>query len=66
MAEPLRIGRYLNVFLGLAVAILPWLMADGYTTLKVINTVAGFTVAGLSIPRGIKKEKYGLWDKYVI
>ena len=66
MAEPLRIGRYLNVLLGLAVAILPWLMADGYTTLKVINTVAGFTVAGLSIPRGIKKEKYGLWDKYVI
>ena len=59
-------GRYLNVLLGLAVAVLPWLIADGYTALKMIDTIAGVVVAALAIPRGIKKEQYGLWDKYVV
>jgi len=66
MGEVVRAGRYVNVLLGLAVAVLPWLMADGYTTLKIVDTIAGIVVAALAIPRGIKKEQYGLWDKYVV
>jgi hypothetical protein len=66
MGEVVRAGRYLNVLLGVAVAVLPWLLADGYTTFKLIDTVAGLAVAALAIPRGIKKEQYGLWDKYVV
>ena len=65
MGEVVRVGRYLNGLLGLAVAIMPWIMADGETTLKIIDTAAGVVVAALSLPRGVKKEQYGLWDKYV-
>lgn len=66
MGEVVRAGRYLNILLGLAVAVLPWFLGDAGTTVKIIDTVAGLVVAGLAIPRGIKKEQYGLWDKYVI
>jgi len=66
MGEVVRAGRYLNILLGLAVAVLPWFLGDAGTTVKVIDTVAGLVVAGLAIPRGIKKEQYGLWDKYII
>lgn len=65
MGEVVRAGRYVNILLGLTVAILPWLLADGFTTLKIIDTLAGLVVAALSIPAGTKKERYGLWDRYV-
>ena len=66
MGEVVRAGRYINVLLGLAVAVLPWVMTDGYIALKIVDTIAGLVVAGLSVPRGIVKEKYGLWDQYVV
>jgi len=66
MGEVVRAGRYLNILLGLAVAALPWFMGDAGTMVKIIDTVAGLVVAVLAIPGGIKKEQYGLWDKYVI
>lgn len=65
MGEVVRIGRYLNVALGIIVAAGPWLV-DGMTTgFAVTCTVLGLTVAGLSIPRGPKNESYGAWDRYV-
>lgn len=65
MGEVLRLGRWLNVPLGLGVALLPWLI-DGSTTAGAINaTAVGLLVAALAIPRGPKTERYGLWDKYV-
>ncbi len=66
MGEVVRSVRYINILLGLAVALLPWLVAEGFTTLKLINTFAGITVMILSFPKGVKKEQYGLWDKYVV
>jgi hypothetical protein len=66
MGEVVRAGRYLNVLLGLAVAVLPWLLSDGYNTVKIIDTIAGTLVVVLAVPRGIKKEEYGLWDKHVV
>ena len=65
MAEVLRSGRFLNVLLGLGIAGLPWLL-DGATTGGGINaTVVGALIVVLAIPRGPKRESYGLWDKYV-
>ncbi|MGC1272239.1 MAG: hypothetical protein WBC44_00925 [Planctomycetaceae bacterium] len=65
MGEVLRLGRWLNVLLGLGVAVLPWLL-DGATTTGSINaTAAGVLIVALAIPRGPKTETYGLWDKYV-
>lgn len=66
MGEVVRAGRYLNVLVGLAVAVIPWFLSDAPTALKIIDVIAGLAVAALSLPRGIKKEQYGLWDKYII
>lgn len=65
MAEPIRLGRYMNVLLGLALAIGIWFTDNATTAVSVNALIAGIIVAGLSIPRGPKKESYGLWDKYV-
>jgi len=66
MGEVVRAGRYLNVLLGLAVAVLPWFIDDADIMVKVIDGVAGLAVAALAIPKGIVKEQYGLWNKYVV
>ena len=65
MAEALRIGRYLNIIIGLLIAALPWFIQDGSLALTLSSTLTGVIVALLSISRGIVNEKYGLWDKYV-
>ena len=64
MGEVLRIGRYSNVLLGVGIAILPWLQA-GNTAMSISYSVVGLAVAALSIPRGPKREAYGLWDRFV-
>ncbi len=66
MGEVVRAGRYANVFLGLAIAVLPWFMGDATATFKIIDAVAGVVVAALAIPRGVIKEKYGLWQRFVV
>lgn len=65
MAEVMRIGRYLNILLGLSVAIWPWFVADSTLALNISSAVAGVLIAILSIPTGMIKEQYGLWNKYV-
>jgi hypothetical protein len=65
MGEVVRAGRYLNVLLGLGVAIWPWFVQDSTLALNISSAVTGVIVAALSIPRGPKTETYGLWDKYV-
>ncbi len=65
MGEVIRLGRYLNIVLGVGLAVCTWIIGDGPLAIKLINTAVGVTVAALSVPRGIKIETYGLWDKYV-
>lgn len=66
MAEVLRSFRYFNILLGLALAVMPWLMEDGNMTLTISSSLAGFIIMALSFSKGKIKEKYGLWDKYVV
>ena len=65
MGEVVRIGRYLNVLIGLTVAIWPWFLQDSTLALNISSALAGLAVAALSIPRGPITESYGLWNKYV-
>ncbi|MBK6264058.1 vitamin K epoxide reductase family protein [Marivirga sp. S37H4] len=65
MAEVMRAGRFLNILLGLAVAIWPWFVEDSTLALNISSAITGVIVAALSIPMGPKKEDYGLWDKYI-
>ena len=55
-----------NIPLGLAVAVLPW-MAEGATTpFAATCALLGILVAIASLARGIVKESYGTWDRWVI
>ncbi|MDT0676977.1 vitamin K epoxide reductase family protein [Autumnicola musiva] len=65
MGEIVRRGRYLNILLGLAMAIGPWFVDNTPIGLCITGLIAGLLVAGLSIPTGVIKERYGLWGKYV-
>lgn len=65
MGEVVRLGRYLNVLLGLTVAILPWFTNTENLLLKLTCLAAGLLVIALAIPRGPVKESYGLWNKYI-
>jgi uncharacterized membrane protein len=65
MGEVVRRGRYLNILLGLAVAVGPWIVDSSNLALNITGAVAGLIIAALAIPRGSKTESYGLWDKYV-
>ena len=65
MGEIFRVGRHLNILLGLAVAILPWIVSDSTIGLSISYSIAGLAVAALSFQRGPKTETYGLWDQYV-
>jgi hypothetical protein len=65
MGEVVRLGRYCNALLGLGVAALPWFVSGGSMASNVTMMAAGSATFLLSIPRGPKLERYGLWDRYV-
>jgi hypothetical protein len=65
MGEVVRLGRYINVLLGLAVGIGPWLTAEATTMFAILCTAAGAIAAALAFPRGPKRESYGSWDRFV-
>ncbi|WP_390622214.1 vitamin K epoxide reductase family protein [Tautonia marina] len=65
MGEVLRMGRFLNVPLGLIVAVAPWFLEAATTGFAFSATLSGLAVLLLSIPRGPKTERYGLWESYV-
>lgn len=65
MGEVVRMGRYLNVLLGLIVAVGPWMLAQDSVGFAVTNTLLGLATIALAIPRGRKRESYGEWDRYV-
>ena len=64
MGEVVRIGRYLNLLLAIAVGVLPWVVqaTPGYA---ITCCVLAAIVFALSIPRGPKTQSYGTWDQYV-
>jgi hypothetical protein len=66
MGEVVRVGRYANVLLGLVVAGAPWILGGGTIADQVNDLIVGLAVAMLAIPRGLKTERYGLWDQYVV
>ncbi|MBF9253721.1 vitamin K epoxide reductase family protein [Pontibacter sp. 172403-2] len=65
MGEPLRIGRYLNILLGLVVAAVPWFLEDVPTALSITGLGLGLAVAALALPLGAKTQRYAGWDDYI-
>ena len=66
MGEVVRVGRYLNVLLGLLLALGPWLVT-GATVAGAINGAAcGAVLVLLALWRGPQRERYGKWDRLVV
>jgi hypothetical protein len=63
-AEPVRAVRYLDLPLGLAVALVPWLTGVPVPQ-AVLVTLTGVAVAGLSLRRGQVRQTYGSWDRFI-
>lgn len=66
MGEVLRAGRYLNLLLGLALAVLVWVVKDVPVGMAVSSTLAGLIIMLLALPRGVIKQQFGSWDKYIV
>ncbi|MBI0398111.1 vitamin K epoxide reductase family protein [Cyclobacterium marinum] len=66
MAEVLRSLRYLNVLLGLILAVMPWFIEDVNIVFTLSTSLTGLLIMVLSFAKGEITEKYGLWDKYVV
>ncbi|MEZ4616082.1 MAG: vitamin K epoxide reductase family protein [Caldilineaceae bacterium] len=66
MAEVVRAGRYFNGLLGLWIVASPFVVS-GASSGGVVNAViVGLLITALTIPRGVVREEYGLWNKYVV
>ncbi|MEX0654012.1 MAG: vitamin K epoxide reductase family protein [Phycisphaeraceae bacterium] len=65
MGEPLRLSRYLNVLLALAVIVGVWGLAGATLAAQLNATATALLVAGLSLPRGRVNERFGGWDRFV-
>jgi hypothetical protein len=65
MGEPLRLVRYVNVPLGLGILVAPWMLGGAPALAAIISASLGLAVAGLALPRGQIRERYGLWQKFV-
>ncbi|RDV17184.1 hypothetical protein DXT99_01350 [Pontibacter diazotrophicus] len=61
MEEPMRICRYMNILLRLAVAVAPWFLGNSPTELSMTGAVLGLAVAGLALPLGLKTQYYAGW-----
>ncbi|WP_235934852.1 vitamin K epoxide reductase family protein [Candidatus Laterigemmans baculatus] len=65
MGEVVRIGRYLNVLIGLIVAGGVWFTDEASTGYAATATGLAIAAILLSLPRGQVRERYGAWDAYV-
>jgi nucleoside-diphosphate-sugar epimerase len=63
-AEVARPARWLNVVLGAALMLSPFVFA-GNTAALLVSVVAGAALMALSIRRGPVHERYGSWDRVI-
>ena len=66
LGEVVRVARYLNIPLGAWVVVSPWILSGAGGADAVSSTLAGLALILLSIPRGVIRERYGSWDRWII
>lgn len=64
-AEVTRSARWAIVLLGAWLLVAPWLLTDTTLLARWNDMAVGVVLAGLSVNRGIIRERYGSWDRYV-
>ena len=64
-AEVARPVRYLNMLLGAALMAAPFMFAAGITA-TIVSVGLGVALIVLSVRRGLIRERYGNWDRWII
>lgn len=65
-AEIIRICRWMNILLGLLVAVVPFVFSGPITLFHIIHyAIVGLFVIICSFFRGTIKESYGMWNPYI-
>ena len=64
-AEVARPVRYLNMLLGAALMTAPF-MFSANITVTIASVVMGVALIALSVRRGLIRERYGNWDRWII
>lgn len=64
-AEVARPVRYLNILLGAALMAAPFMFAAGITA-TIASVVLGLGLVALSMRRGLIRERYGNWGRWII
>jgi hypothetical protein len=64
-AEVMRSLRFLNIFLGLALMITPFIFSAGIASMFT-TLICGLALIALSLPRGKVAGSYGTWNRFVI
>lgn len=65
LAEPIRTVRLLNLCLGLAIALMPFIV-EATLVQMIADIVVGLAVAALSLPRGRVDHRFGNWSRHLV
>ncbi|MEQ8559257.1 MAG: vitamin K epoxide reductase family protein [Henriciella sp.] len=65
LAEPIRPVRLLNLCLGLAIALMPFIV-EATLLQMAADVVVGLVIAALSLPRGSINHQYGQWSRHLV
>jgi len=66
MAEVVRVGRFVNILLGLWIVVSVWILEGVTAGSRWSDLVVGVLLMALSLPRGPVKERYGGWNRWVV
>lgn len=64
-AEPARAARFLNILLGMALAITAFVVDAAWHQIAA-DIVCGVALMALSIPRGPVRNSYGSWSRFIV
>ena len=64
LAPVARMGRFLNLLLGIVLLFAPLVAGAGWAGL-VVSALCGLALIALSIPRGTVRNSYGSWDTFI-
>jgi uncharacterized membrane protein len=65
MGEVIRSCRFLNVLLGLALAVFTLMQTETWTLLA-HHLVFSFLICAFSIPKGPISQRYGTWERFIV
>ena len=65
-AEVVRALRFLNLLLAVWLLVAPWVLTGGTTGMMWSDIASGIALFALTLPRGVVRERYAAWDRWVV